>query len=96
MPRSPWSFAARCASSMSSTPWAAAGQSATGIEQLAYDLSVLDLFDLRMVLKEPSTGMRTQEHVGRNLAAGDGVRLPPRLREALKAHRWERPEDTTP
>ena len=45
----------------------AAGQSATGIEQLAYDLSVLDLFDLRMVLKEPATGMRTQELVSKHV-----------------------------
>jgi aryl-alcohol dehydrogenase-like predicted oxidoreductase len=35
-------------------------------------------------------GMRRPRHVERNLAAGDGVALPPRLRDALKAHRWNR------
>ncbi len=45
----------------------AGGQSATAIEQLAYDLSVLDLFDFRMVLKEPSTGIRTQELVSKHV-----------------------------
>jgi aryl-alcohol dehydrogenase-like predicted oxidoreductase len=56
---------------------------------------------LRFILEHSAVsttipGMRTQEHVGRNLAASDGVRLPPRLSDALKAHRWDRPEDRTP
>ena len=41
-------------------------------------------------------GMRRPAHVERNLAASDGVRLPPRLAEALKTHRWERGPDATP
>jgi aryl-alcohol dehydrogenase-like predicted oxidoreductase len=51
---------------------------------------------LRFILEHPAVsttipGMRTRPHVERNLAASDGARLPPRLRDALKAHRWDRP-----
>ena len=35
-------------------------------------------------------GMRRPAHVERNLAASDGEPLPPRLVEALGAHRWDR------
>jgi aryl-alcohol dehydrogenase-like predicted oxidoreductase len=35
-------------------------------------------------------GMRKIDHVERNLAVSDGEPLPPRLIEALRAHRWER------
>ena len=35
-------------------------------------------------------GMRSVHHVGANLAAGDGRGLEPALREALRAHRWDR------
>lgn len=35
-------------------------------------------------------GMRRVAHVRRNLSASDGEPLPPRLREALAAHRWDR------
>jgi aryl-alcohol dehydrogenase-like predicted oxidoreductase len=50
---------------------------------------------LRFILEHPAVsttipGMRRSAHVERNLAASDGVRLPPRLREALRHHRWER------
>jgi aryl-alcohol dehydrogenase-like predicted oxidoreductase len=50
---------------------------------------------LRFILEHPSVsttipGMRRPRHVDRNLAASDGVRLPPRLISALKAHRWDR------
>jgi aryl-alcohol dehydrogenase-like predicted oxidoreductase len=56
---------------------------------------------LRFILEHPAVtttipGMRTVRHVERNLAASDGVRLPPRLREALKAHRWDRTPNATP
>ena len=34
--------------------------------------------------------------VERNLAASDGIRLPPRLGEALKSHRWDRTPNATP
>jgi len=50
---------------------------------------------LRFILEHPAVsttipGMRRVEHVQRNLAASDGARLPPRLRDALRAHRWNR------
>jgi aryl-alcohol dehydrogenase-like predicted oxidoreductase len=56
---------------------------------------------LRFILEHPAVsttipGMRRPQHVERNLAASDGVRLPPRLRDALKRHRWERSESRTP
>ena len=35
-------------------------------------------------------GMRTTAHVDRNLAAGDGKRLPGPLLELLRGHRWDR------
>jgi aryl-alcohol dehydrogenase-like predicted oxidoreductase len=56
---------------------------------------------LRFILEHPAVsttipGMWRQAHVERNLAASDGVRLPPRLGAALKAHRWNRTPDATP
>ena len=50
---------------------------------------------LRFILEHPAVsttipGMRRPRHVERNLSASDGVRLPPRLRDALRAHRWDR------
>ena len=56
---------------------------------------------LRFILEHPAVsttipGMRRPRHVERNLAASDGTRLPPRLRDALKAHRWDRAPNTTP
>src|SRR5207244_9384813 len=49
---------------------------------------------LRFILEHPAVsttipGMRRPAHVERNLAASDGVRLPPRLAHALKSHRSE-------
>ena len=54
---------------------------------------------LRFILEHPAVsttipGMRKPRHVERNLAASDGTPLPPRLLEALRAHRWDR-ESTT-
>jgi aryl-alcohol dehydrogenase-like predicted oxidoreductase len=51
---------------------------------------------LRFILEHTAVstiipGMRKPRHVERNLAASDGARLPPRLRDALKPHRWDRP-----
>ena len=51
---------------------------------------------LRFILESPAItttipGMRRPAHVERNLAASDGTRLPPRLRDALRTHRWNRP-----
>ena len=56
---------------------------------------------LRFILEHPAVsttipGMRRPTHVERNLAASDGVRLPPRLGEALKNHRWDRGPNATP
>lgn len=50
---------------------------------------------LRFILEHPAVsttipGMRRTMHVERNLAVSDGQRLPPRSREALKFHRWDR------
>ncbi len=50
---------------------------------------------LRFILEHQAVttvipGMRRVGHVERNLAASDGEHLPPRLREALRAHRWDR------
>jgi aryl-alcohol dehydrogenase-like predicted oxidoreductase len=50
---------------------------------------------LRFILQNPAVtttipGMRRPGHVERNLAASDGTRLPPRLLDALKTHRWDR------
>jgi aryl-alcohol dehydrogenase-like predicted oxidoreductase len=56
---------------------------------------------LRLILEHPSVsttipGMRRPRNVERNMAASDGIRLPPRLREALRAHRWDRTPNATP
>jgi aryl-alcohol dehydrogenase-like predicted oxidoreductase len=53
---------------------------------------------LRFILEHPAVsttipGMRRPAHVERNLAASDGVRLPPRLHDALRNHRWNRSVD---
>jgi aryl-alcohol dehydrogenase-like predicted oxidoreductase len=50
---------------------------------------------LRFILDHPAIsttipGMRRPGHVERNLAASDDVPLPPRLHDALRAHRWDR------
>ncbi|MDE3153972.1 MAG: aldo/keto reductase [Acidobacteriota bacterium] len=50
---------------------------------------------LRFILANPDVtttipGMRRPLHVERNLSASDGAPLPPRLRDALRAHRWDR------
>jgi aryl-alcohol dehydrogenase-like predicted oxidoreductase len=56
---------------------------------------------LRFILEHPAVsstipGMRRPAHVDRNLAASDGARLPPRLAEALRTHRWNRGPNGTP
>ena len=50
---------------------------------------------LRFVLEHRAVattipGMRRVRHVERNLAVSDGAPLPPRVREALRVHRWDR------
>ena len=54
---------------------------------------------LRFILEHPAVsttipGMRRPRHVERNLAVSDGAPLPPRLRDGLRAHRWDRPSLT--
>jgi aryl-alcohol dehydrogenase-like predicted oxidoreductase len=56
---------------------------------------------LRFILEHPAVsttipGMRRVRNVERNAAASDGVRLPPRLHDALHAHRWDRAPNATP
>jgi len=56
---------------------------------------------LRFILEHPAVsttipGMRRPRHVERNVAASDGVRLPPRLHDALKQHRWDRAVNPSP
>jgi aryl-alcohol dehydrogenase-like predicted oxidoreductase len=50
---------------------------------------------LRFILHHPAVsttipGMRKIRNVERNIAAGDDAPLPPRLLDALRAHRWDR------
>jgi aryl-alcohol dehydrogenase-like predicted oxidoreductase len=53
---------------------------------------------LRFILEHPAVsttipGMRKPAHVERNISASDGGRLPSRLQDALRAHRWDRTLD---
>jgi aryl-alcohol dehydrogenase-like predicted oxidoreductase len=52
---------------------------------------------LRFILEHQAVstvipGMRRLRHVERNLAVSDGEPLAPRLRDALRQHRWDRPQ----
>ena len=65
------------------------------IEPLLPEDMPLPELALRFILEHPAVtttipGMRRIRHVDSNLAASDGVPLPPRTVEALKQHRWER------
>jgi aryl-alcohol dehydrogenase-like predicted oxidoreductase len=56
---------------------------------------------LRLILEHAAVsttipGMRRPRHVERNMAVSDGTRLPPRLRDALRGHRWDRVPNATP
>lgn len=71
------------------------------LEPLVPDGMDLPELALRFILQHPAVsttipGMRKARHVERNLAASDGQPLPPRLRDALRAHRWDRTLDRTP
>ena len=76
----------------------------TRVEQLlplVPDSMDLPELALRHILEHPAVsttipGMRRPRHVERNMAASDGVRLPPRLRDALRTHRWDRTPNATP
>lgn len=70
------------------------------IEPLVPDRMDLPELALRFVLAHPAVsttipGMRRPRHVDRNLGVSDGQGLPPRLRDALRTHRWERSPDQT-
>jgi len=56
---------------------------------------------LRFILANPAVstvipGMRRLANVDRNLAVSDGEKLPPRLMDALRAHRWDRVSAVSP
>jgi aryl-alcohol dehydrogenase-like predicted oxidoreductase len=68
------------------------------LEPLVPDGMDLPELSLRFILEHPAVttvipGMRKTRHVERNLPVSDGVPLPPRLREALRTHRWDRVSD---
>ena len=68
------------------------------LQPLVPDGMDLPELSLRFILEHPAVttvipGMRKTRHVERNLSASDGEPLPPRLREALRAHRWDRVSD---
>jgi aryl-alcohol dehydrogenase-like predicted oxidoreductase len=71
------------------------------LEPLVPDGMDLPELALRFILGQPAVsttipGMRRVPHVERNLSASDGHPLPPRLREALAAHRWDRTLQSAP
>jgi aryl-alcohol dehydrogenase-like predicted oxidoreductase len=71
------------------------------LEQLVPSGMDLPELALRFILANPAVstvipGMRRTAHVDRNLAASDGEVLPPRLMDALRAHRWDRESAVSP
>lgn len=71
------------------------------LEQLVPTGMDLPELALRFILDHPAVstvipGMRRPAHVERNLGASDGEPLPPRLMEALRAHRWDRDSTLSP
>jgi aryl-alcohol dehydrogenase-like predicted oxidoreductase len=71
------------------------------LEQLVPSGMDLPELALRFILAHPAVGtvipgMRRPAHVERNLVASDGERLPPRLMDALRAHRWDRHSTLSP
>jgi aryl-alcohol dehydrogenase-like predicted oxidoreductase len=65
------------------------------LEPLVPDGMDLPELALRFILHHPAVsttipGMRKPKHVERNLGVSDGEPLPPRIVEALAAHRWDR------
>jgi len=71
------------------------------LEQLVPSGMDLPELALRFILAHPAVstvipGMRRTPHVDRNLAASDGEPLPPRLMDALRAHRWDRDSTLSP
>ena len=71
------------------------------LEQLVPSGMDLPELALRFILANPAVstvipGMRRMANVDRNLAASDGEVLPPRLMDALRAHRWDRASTVSP
>jgi aryl-alcohol dehydrogenase-like predicted oxidoreductase len=71
------------------------------LEQLVPSGMDLPELALRFILANPAVstvipGMRRAAHVDRNLGASDGESLPPRLMDALRAHRWDRESTASP
>jgi len=71
------------------------------LEQLVPTGMDLPELALRFILEHPAVstvipGMRRPAHVERNLASSDAERLPPRLMDALRAHRWRRDSTLSP
>ena len=65
------------------------------IKPLLQDGMDLPELALRFILEHPAVstvipGMRRVRHVEQNLGVSDGEPLPPRLRDALRTHRWSR------
>ncbi len=68
---------------------------AEAVKALVPDEMTLPELALRFILAEPTVstvipGMRQPRHVDANIATSDGRPLDPALREALRAHRWDR------
>jgi aryl-alcohol dehydrogenase-like predicted oxidoreductase len=71
------------------------------LEPLVPDGMDLAELALRFILANPAVattipGMRRPRHVARNMAVSDAAPLPPRLKEALRSHRWDRVPNATP
>jgi len=71
------------------------------LEQLVPSGMDLPELALRFILANPAVstvipGMRRLANVDRNLAVSDGEKLPPRLMDALRAHRWDRESPVSP
>ena len=71
------------------------------LEPLVPDGMDLPELALRFILEHPAVstvipGMRRPRHVERNLAVSDGDRLSPRLRDALRQHRWDDRKTSSP
>jgi aryl-alcohol dehydrogenase-like predicted oxidoreductase len=71
------------------------------LEQLVPSGMDLPELALRFILANPGVGtvipgMRREVNVERNLRVSDGEKLPPRLMDALRNHRWDRASALSP
>lgn len=74
---------------------AASVERADALKPLVPDGMTLPELALRFILSNPTVstvipGMRKPQHVRANLAASDGIKLPPELLMELRGHRWDR------